>query len=341
MCSFPVLGIVAAVFAVVVALATFYPPPPLSTRLQAWKNRGSVMRYGEHDIFYIDVKGTGSKGVLVCLHGFPTFSWDWSKVLPGLEKEFSRVVLLDFLGYGFSDKPLSHSYTIGEQADIVERLTQKLSLKQAHLLSHDYGDTVALELLARHNAATQPESRSLPVLSVQSLTMLNGGVFPETNNPRPMQQLLLIPVLGPLLSRLTFFHLFKFGFGEIFGDTKPSEEEYLDFYAGLRHKNGHHVNPSLLQYIPERSKFKERWVGALTSTQVPVLMIYGPADPVNPPAFAEHFRKTVPQHRLEVLKTSIGHYPQWEEPESILHHLSHFIQHLNADSADATRQKRV
>lgn len=299
------------------------------------------MRHGDHDIFYMDVKGRGSQGTVVCLHGFPTFSWDWSKVLPGLEKDFNRVVLLDFLGYGFSNKPAAHSYTIGEQADIVEKLAQTLSVQQAHLLSHDYGDTVALELLARHNAASESGSSKPASLSVQSLTMLNGGVFPETNNPRPMQKLLLVPVIGPILSRLTFFQLFKFGFGEIFGDKKPADEEYEDFYAGLRHKDGHHVTPNLLQYIPERSQFKDRWVGALTSTKVPVLMIYGPADPVNPPVFVAHFRKIVPQHRLEVMENSIGHYPQWEEPDSVVHLLSRFLQQLNKDSPNSSRQKRV
>ena len=38
------------------------------------------------------------------------------------------------------------------------------------------------------------------------------------------------------------FRIFSFRFGEIFGENKPSEDEYLDFYAGLRHKNGHHVS---------------------------------------------------------------------------------------------------
>lgn len=72
---------------------------------------------------------------------------------------------------------MSHTYTIGEQADIVEQLAQRLSVKKAHLLSHDYGDTVALELLARHNMhnmATQPGGGQASI-HVQSLTMLNGG----------------------------------------------------------------------------------------------------------------------------------------------------------------------
>lgn len=43
----------------------------------------------------------------------------------------------------------SHTYTIAEQANIAEMLINHLGIKKAHVLSHDYGDTVALELLAR------------------------------------------------------------------------------------------------------------------------------------------------------------------------------------------------
>ena len=57
--------------------------------------------------------------------------------------------MLDFLGFGFSDKPENHTYTISEQAIVVEALLLNLGVKSCHILSHDYGDTVALEILAR------------------------------------------------------------------------------------------------------------------------------------------------------------------------------------------------
>ena len=72
----------------------------------------------------------------------------------------------------------SHSYSIFEQADIVAHLAQRLSVTNAHLLSHDYGDTVALELMARHNQAALGQvkpSGTAPPLALLSLTMLNGG----------------------------------------------------------------------------------------------------------------------------------------------------------------------
>ena len=53
------------------------------------------------------------------------------------------------LGFGLSEKPNHRNYTIHQQADIVEALIKDKQLKKFHVLAHDYGDTVAQELLAR------------------------------------------------------------------------------------------------------------------------------------------------------------------------------------------------
>ncbi|KAK7102546.1 mesoderm-specific transcript protein-like isoform X1 [Littorina saxatilis] len=324
----PCLSLIVVGVGVLMSVVMFYPSPPLSPQVLGWQKQGKFFSYKGHNIFYRDMSGKGSKGTVMCLHGFPTFSWDWSKILPGLQTQYSRVILFDFLGFGLSDKPESHNYSLFEQADIAESLAASLAVTKTHLLSHDYGDTVAQELLHRHNQVVQGKGKAsaLPTLTLQSLVLLNGGIFPEGHKPRILQKLLLVPVLGPILGRLTFFRLFKRGFGEIFGENQPSEAEFLDFYATLCHKNGHHVTSGLLSYIPERHANRDRWVNALKEAKIPVLMIYGPADPVNPPAFADHFRKELPQHKLAILDKTIGHYPHLEDSGSTLYHIAQFLQ---------------
>ncbi|ETE58309.1 Mesoderm-specific transcript protein, partial [Ophiophagus hannah] len=49
----------------------------------------------------------GSSDIVVLLHGFPTSSYDWYKIWEGLTQRFHRVIALDFVGFGFSDKPAS------------------------------------------------------------------------------------------------------------------------------------------------------------------------------------------------------------------------------------------
>jgi pimeloyl-ACP methyl ester carboxylesterase len=68
----------------------------------------------------------------------------------------------------------SRGCSIHGQADIVEALIEHLELGEFHVLAHDYGDTVAQELLARQNAGTG-KGRWL------SACFLNGGLFPETH----------------------------------------------------------------------------------------------------------------------------------------------------------------
>ena len=61
------------------------------------------------------------------------------------------MIALNFLAFGLSNKPRPHHYSIFEQASIVEALLRHLGLqsRRINLLSHDYGDTVAQELLYR------------------------------------------------------------------------------------------------------------------------------------------------------------------------------------------------
>ncbi|KFO29350.1 Mesoderm-specific transcript like protein [Fukomys damarensis] len=126
------------------------PPPQLSPALHSWKTSGKFFTYKGLRIFYQDSLGVvGSPEIVVLLHGFPTSSYDWYKIWEGLTLRFHRVIALDFLGFGFSDKPRPHHYSIFEQASIVEALLRHLGLqnRRINLLSHDYGDIVAQELL--------------------------------------------------------------------------------------------------------------------------------------------------------------------------------------------------
>ncbi|GFR90207.1 mesoderm-specific transcript protein-like [Elysia marginata] len=152
------------------------------------------------------------------------------------------------------------------------------------------------------------------------------GVFPETHHPRLSQKLLLTPILGTLATHLFSYPMFCRGFGEVFGDTKPTNEDYEDFWAALRYNDGNKAWVGLINFLRERKAFKEKWVGALKETKIKVLMVYGPADPVNPPAFAKHFRETVPKQTLVTLAEKVGHYPQWEDPVAVEQQITLFIK---------------
>ncbi|XP_067683861.1 mesoderm-specific transcript homolog protein-like [Haliotis asinina] len=321
-----VVQVSVVVLSVAIAVFLFYPPPPLSDRLSSWKRRGKVYKHNGLEVFYIDEAGSGT-GTVFCLHGFPTFSYDWIKVMPYLKTLFARIVLVDFPGYGFSGKPEGYMYSVFDNADVVENLAESLSISSTHILAHDMGDTVALELVARFKGRSGKKG-----LVLQSMCLLNAGLFPGKFFPRLVQRVLLIPVLGKIAARLSFFEGFRRGgFGEVFG-KKPTYEEFEDFYAAIRYNDGNIALPGVLRFIKERHDNEDRWVhGSLKTSPIPVLMVYGPADPVNPsPTFPNQFRKIAPQHKLVVLDKNIGHFPQWEDPETTGQSYVEFIKGLRS-----------
>ncbi len=260
----------------------------------------------------------GEKPALVLMHGYPTSSWDWTFVWPALSTHF-RLVALDMLGFGLSEKPRDIDYSIFEQADLQEALLNHLGISEAHILAHDYGDTVAQELLARRKDGNLS-------FTLRSVVLLNGGLFPEQHRARPVQKLGLSP-LGFLIGRMMSRARLEKTLREIFGPaTPPSALEIDAHFALMREGGGAAVLHKLLRYIPERRDNRTRWVGALTAGALtagaladgapPIMLIDGGADPVSGAHMFEHFKKLVPDADA-VLLPGIGHYPQTEAPEAV------------------------
>lgn len=290
--------------------------------LEQWRHGAARFDYRGQPIFYRD---DGAGPALLCIHGFPTASWDWHKLWPGLTARF-RVVAPDMIGFGLSAKPRRYEYSIGDQATLHEALLATLGIGDVHVLAHDYGDTVAQELLARHD---ERRASGAPGLVLRSVCFLNGGLFPEVHRARLAQKLLHSP-LGPLLGRLMSERSFRQSFAPIFGPrTRPSDDELATAWALVAHNDGPRIAHRLIRYIAERRAHRERWVGALQHTAVPLRFINGPADPVSGAHMAARYRELVP-HPDVVLLDGIGHYPQLEAPERVLDAYLEFVTPLIA-----------
>lgn len=272
-----------------------------------WHASGKTIDFCGKPIF---LQTAGEGPALLLIHGFPTASWDWCKLWSPLSQRF-RLIAPDLLGLGFSAKPPGHRYTVAEQADLCESMLRHLGINACHVLAHDYGDTVAQELLARQN-----ENRG--AIRLASIAFLNGGLFPETHRPRLIQRLLLSP-LGPLLATLMNRQSFGRSLRAIFGpNTPPSAFELDSFWALICFNNGRAALPRLLQYMPERRKFRERWVGALQSAQIPLALINGSQDPISGAHMVARYREIVATPTQIFELADIGHYPQIEDPAGVL-----------------------
>ena len=289
-----------------------------SARLADWRARGERRELAGHKVFVHQAGDwqDATRPTLTLIHGFPTSSWDWHRLWPELEPRF-RLLALDLLGYGFSDKPTDHHYSIAEQANIVAALWRDLGLFQSHVLAHDYGDTVTQELLSRQ----QDEART--VTRIASIALLNGGVFPEAQHVRPIQRMLAGP-MGAIVAGLIGPGRFRRSFESVFAPgTRPSDVELDEFWALVSQKGGQRIAHRLIRYLHERKQNRARWVGALQKTPVPQCFIVGLADPVSGAEMAARYRELVPQAEVIGLE-NVGHYPQLEAPRATLDALKAF-----------------
>jgi pimeloyl-ACP methyl ester carboxylesterase len=277
------------------------------------------MQLLDHSIFVIDT-GASTKPTILLLHGFPTSSWDWQPLWQSLAQDY-RLIALDMLGFGFSDKPNNRHYTIHRQADFVESLVSAKALKQFHVLAHDYGDTVAQELLARQLEGAGKGQW-------QSCCFLNGGLFPETHRALLTQKLLLSPI-GGLLNRVTGYAKFCKNFSSVFGQqTKPSEQQLEDFWWLINFNKGKHIFHNLITYMRDRRQHRQRWVTALQQSTIPLALINGSVDPVSGAHMVARYQTL--QCRLDYLAELplIGHYPQVEAPDQVIEHYTNYLAAL-------------
>jgi pimeloyl-ACP methyl ester carboxylesterase len=272
--------------------------------LDEWHAGGERKHLAGHRIF-VRQDGPVDGPPVTLVHGFPTSSHDWVFVLPTLLDGGYRVTMLDLLGFGASDKPRPYDYTLVEQADIVEAMWADLDIGTTALVAHDYGVSVAEELLARDSTR------------ITSMTWLNGAIYPDLHRPTAGQQALAGPE-GEAIAALMNEELFTGALREVFG--RPVSDEVLhELWLAIQRNDGVLVAPALLNYMAERRTNAERWVSALEGYPGPQTFIWGPADPVSGGHVAERIAERLPHADLHVLDgpPPVGHYPQVEAPELV------------------------
>ena len=275
--------------------------------LQQWQSQGSFTQINGHQIF-TKIAGDITKPALLLIHGFPSASWDWEGMWQTLSEHYF-VITLDMLGFGLSDKPKNAGYKITEQADLYTQFLKTLNINDIHILAHDYGDTVAQELLARqvHNQSA---------ITINSVCFLNGGLFPEVHKPLFIQKLLLSK-FGWLVPKLMNKQKFANNLMTIFGkNTQPTTQVIDTLWELLIYKDGLAVMPKLISYIMQRQQNRERWVGAIVNSHIPLTFIAGAEDPISGKHMIEHYKKLIPNARVQEF-VELGHYPQVENPDAI------------------------
>jgi pimeloyl-ACP methyl ester carboxylesterase len=270
--------------------------------ITAWESAGARMKVRGHELFVRDTGGGGP--VVLFLHGFPTCSFDWRHVLPQIERD-ARCVLIDFLGYGLSDKP-DIAYSLFDQADFVCDVVAELNVRAVTMVTHDMGDSVGGELCARAIDGTLP-------FAIERRVVTNGSIYMDLVQLSPGQQLLLALPDEALAEGLPF-EAFGPSLASTFAEA-PSDEELRAQFALVERNGGNRLLPRLIRYVEERRVHESRWTGGIENHPSPLAIVWGARDPIAVPAMAVRLSERTGAH-LDLLEET-GHYGMIENPSAI------------------------
>ena len=277
--------------------------------IEEWWSSGEqvVIRLGGTDrtVFF---RHLGSGPPLTLLHGFPSSSFDWAKVTPALAAQHT-LVLADFLGFGASEKPVEHTYSISEQADLLESLWEQEGVDSTALVAHDYGASVAQELLARR-------AEGALRVDLASVCLLNGGIYPDLHRTQRALHALLDPERGPLIAAGLEESALSRSLTPTFAADFDADEELATIWRSLTREDGQRIIHRLARYVPDRVEHAGRWTGALEQTDVPLAFIWGMLDPVSGAHIAERISERLPAAPLSALE-DVGHWPALEVPQRV------------------------
>jgi len=181
----------------------------LTPRVESWQAQGETARFRGREIFVYH--RAGRSPALLLLHGFPSSSYDWRGLLDA--EPAHAVIAFDCLGFGLSEKPREHVYSLAWQADLAEELVSRYADRPVFVVAHDMGTSVATELMAR-------ELEGRETLPSRGALLFNGSILLHRASPTVGQRMLRSRA-GPMFARLSSGRFFKAQLASVFSDTRP------------------------------------------------------------------------------------------------------------------------
>jgi len=216
-----------------------------------------------HNIHYVEA-GEGHP-ILLIPGAWSTYRY-WNRVMPFLSKHY-KILALDYLGVGDSDKPRSgFAYTMEEQADVIAGMIEELKISQVHIMGTSYGGGIALNLAARY-----PDR-------VAKIVTIEGNGMKHNKMPyRPMEGLLKWPLVGEvpisvarsgLLDRI----IAKGVMGKAWRPLGDQEKEEIVEIVSQSNKTASRVS---WYHISRTLITSKDFAEEAKTIQVPILYLYG------------------------------------------------------------------
>ncbi len=287
-----------------------------------WQNGGTELRWrsttaandGQEVGVFSRRCGTPGAPALVLVHGFPTSSIDYFALAGELSSEFD-IFLLDFPGYGLSEKPPApHVYSLYDDARLlVYAITEVWELTDFRMLTHDRGSSVgmiALEMLATQDP---------PVVPVD-LILTNANIYLPLSNLTVFQTALLDPATGRDTAAATTPEMLAagLGFSTFMPRRSPEDPEIAALAKCFAHNDGIRVLPDTIQYLNERAADETGWLEALSKSHVNITVVWGLHDNVSPlrvPNYVwQTYLKNKPGRNRYWVVPGADHYLQCDAP---------------------------
>ena len=269
-----------------------------SGQLKQYPFKSHFIDLDGHRLHYLD-EGTDSDGkpTLLMVHGNPTWSYYWRKLILEFRKDY-RVICLDHIGCGFSDKPRDYPYTLEKHIDNLERLVEELKLKDISLFVHDWGGAIGTGFAGRNSE------------KIRSLVIFNTAAFPSKRIPLRIA-VCRIPIFGKfVIQGLNGFARAATFMATAKGMSSETKEGYLapyqtfsDRIAHLRFVEDIPLKPS----HPSWETLKSVEAGLENLKDHPAILLWGAKDWCFDDSFLQQWRKKLPQAGVTVFDDA-GHY---------------------------------
>ncbi|MGD0715499.1 MAG: haloalkane dehalogenase [Gaiellaceae bacterium] len=251
-------------------------------------------------LHYLD-EGAGDPVLL--LHGEPTWSFLWRRLIPPLAAQ-ARVVAPDLLGFGRSDKPTEIGwYSYDRHVATVERIVRELELERLTLVVHDWGGPIGLRLAVEHAEL------------VDRLVILDTGI--GAGSAPSETWLRFRDVVRDLGGELDIGRLVAAGTAR--GLASDVREAYDAPFPTPESKAGALAFPELVPTEQEHPSTASmlRVREALRGWSKPALVVWGADDAVLPPRVAERFVELIPGAQGPVLLEGASHFLQEDRPAEL------------------------
>jgi len=251
-----------------------------------------------HRIHYVD---EGAGPVLLFLHGNPTWSFDYRKVIDALRTEF-RCIAVDYPGFGLSAAAPGYRYLPAEHAEVIGGFVDALDLRGVTLVAHDWGGPIGLAVAQR-----RPER-------FDRLVLTNTWAWPvESLLVQTMSHVMGSPIGRLLIRQLNLFVNAMIPIGHRL--TKPTDDEMNHYRNAL----GNPARREASAVFPREITASREFLGEVEAglpgiSGLPALIVWGDADFAFGDDELRRWQQILTDHRT-VIVDGAGHFVPSDAPE--------------------------